>query len=192
MPRTEKQNKEIREKTRDKILQSALKLFADKGYNGTSIENISANAGISKGLAYNYFKSKEKIAEAILNKANEENAYLVNELKKVNEPKEQLKLLIEMMFNYVRENEQFWRLYLHLSLQPEVIEAAKEISKQFAGDFIIVVKTIFKKIGYKNPEAEARTLAAIIDGLGLQLFFDKENFPFNKMKKHVLKKYDLL
>ena len=43
------------------ILKTALKLFSQKGYYATSIDDITREAGISKGLIYNYFKSKEEI-----------------------------------------------------------------------------------------------------------------------------------
>lgn len=43
------------------ILDNALELFAEKGYFPTSIDDIVKRAGISKGLIYTYFKSKEEI-----------------------------------------------------------------------------------------------------------------------------------
>ena len=66
MPRTKEQNREIREKTKKVILDSAIKLFAEKGFQATSMSDIAKLAGVSKGLAYNYFDSKRHIVEAIL------------------------------------------------------------------------------------------------------------------------------
>ena len=65
MPRSKEQFEEIRKKTKENILNAALKLFAEKGYHGTSINDIAKAANISKGLAYNYFESKKQIIEAI-------------------------------------------------------------------------------------------------------------------------------
>jgi AcrR family transcriptional regulator len=45
--------------TRQRILDTALRLFATKGYEGTSMRDIAAMAGCSLGLAYRYFASKE-------------------------------------------------------------------------------------------------------------------------------------
>ena len=45
--------------TRQRILDTALRLFATKGYEGTSMRDIAATAGCSLGLAYRYFASKE-------------------------------------------------------------------------------------------------------------------------------------
>lgn len=46
---------------RQMIQKAALKLFDQKGYRGTTISDIAECAGISKGLIYNYFKSKKDI-----------------------------------------------------------------------------------------------------------------------------------
>lgn len=53
-------------KKREKILDVSLKLFKEKGFNQTSIEEITKLAGISKGSFYSYFKSKEELLENII------------------------------------------------------------------------------------------------------------------------------
>jgi AcrR family transcriptional regulator len=47
--------------TRQRILDTALQLFATKGYEETSMRDIAATAGASLGLAYRYFASKEDL-----------------------------------------------------------------------------------------------------------------------------------
>ena len=66
MPRTKEQNREIREKTKNAILDAALKIFSEKGFHATSMNDIAVAANVSKGLAYNYFESKQHIVQAIL------------------------------------------------------------------------------------------------------------------------------
>lgn len=51
---------------REKILEIALKLFMEKGFNKTSIDEITKLADISKGSFYTYFKSKEELLESII------------------------------------------------------------------------------------------------------------------------------
>ena len=50
--------------TRETLLHSAIRLFHEFGYNGTSVQDIVSEAGVPKGSFYNYFKSKEDIAIA--------------------------------------------------------------------------------------------------------------------------------
>lgn len=48
-------------KTKRKIFEASMKLFAEKGYDATSIEEITANVGVAKGTLYYHFTSKEEI-----------------------------------------------------------------------------------------------------------------------------------
>ena len=65
MPRTEKQNEAIRAATRTHILNSAMQLFAEKGYAHTTTRNIAQAAGLSVGLMYHYFANKESLLHAV-------------------------------------------------------------------------------------------------------------------------------
>ena len=52
-------------KTKEKILRVAEQLFAEKGFNGTSIDKIAKAAGVNKGLIYYHFKDKKDIVVSI-------------------------------------------------------------------------------------------------------------------------------
>ena len=61
------------EETVNLILEAATRLFMEKGYEHTSIQDIINNlGGLSKGAIYHHFKSKEDILEAVTNRMNEE------------------------------------------------------------------------------------------------------------------------
>lgn len=51
---------------KEKILQSAVRLFADKGYQATSIQDIADDCSIAKGSLYKHFSSKEELYVSIL------------------------------------------------------------------------------------------------------------------------------
>ena len=48
-------------RTKRKIFETALKLFAEKGYDATSVEEITSVVGVAKGTLYYHFSSKEEI-----------------------------------------------------------------------------------------------------------------------------------
>lgn len=54
-----------REDTRSRIQEIALELFAEKGYDATSLREISERLGFTKAALYYHFKSKEEIVESI-------------------------------------------------------------------------------------------------------------------------------
>ncbi|MBP6878959.1 MAG: TetR/AcrR family transcriptional regulator [Phenylobacterium sp.] len=57
---------ERRDERRDGILDVARDCFLADGYAGTSMSSIAARLGGSKGTLYNYFKSKEELFEAVM------------------------------------------------------------------------------------------------------------------------------
>ena len=59
-------------RTRERILEAALGLFAEKGYEATTMRGVAREAGASLGLAYRYFASKEEFALALYMRLAEE------------------------------------------------------------------------------------------------------------------------
>lgn len=56
------------ERSRTLILDTALKLFAHRGYGATSVRDIAETAGLSKGNVYHHFPDKESIFRALLDR----------------------------------------------------------------------------------------------------------------------------
>lgn len=61
---TRKEQKEIK---KSQIIQAALDLFVERGYYGTKTSQISRRAGISEGLLFHYFPTKEILLEELIN-----------------------------------------------------------------------------------------------------------------------------
>ena len=57
--------------TKERILQEALTLFAENGYDGTSVEQIAEKVGIKAPSLYKHFKGKEDILNALIDSAEE-------------------------------------------------------------------------------------------------------------------------
>lgn len=53
-------------RTKRRIFNTALKLFAEKGYDSTSVEEITAISGVAKGTLYYHFSNKEEILDLLL------------------------------------------------------------------------------------------------------------------------------
>ena len=52
--------------TRQHLVELATELFADRGYEGTSIEAVLERAGVSRGSLYHHFKGKDRLFEAVV------------------------------------------------------------------------------------------------------------------------------
>lgn len=66
--------------TRERILETATDLFAEKGYTGTYVREIVEKAGVSKPALYYYFKSKEGLFYAVLEWATDAQREILNEV----------------------------------------------------------------------------------------------------------------
>ena len=60
--------------TKERILQTALELFAHKGYEAVSVSDIAGALGLTKGALYRHFESKRAIFEAILARMEQQDA----------------------------------------------------------------------------------------------------------------------
>ena len=61
---------EKRGETKALLVETALRLFFRKGYDATAIRDIAKEAGVSLGLLYNYFESKEALLREIFHRKN--------------------------------------------------------------------------------------------------------------------------
>ena len=71
MPKSAAQNKAIQEKRRQDIKEKALRLFAIKGYDQVSVDDICKAGKCAHGLFYHYYESKEELFNDLLKEMNE-------------------------------------------------------------------------------------------------------------------------
>ena len=106
-----------KQKRKEQIMQGALELFASKGFYSTTIPDIAISLKMSVGNMYNYFKSKDILAEEIIKFISE---YLGKELQKINEKdistKEKTKEIVAIYFKVAMTKPEmidyFLRIYL--------------------------------------------------------------------------------
>lgn len=58
-------------KTKDRILDAALELFGEKGYDGVGVDQIAEKAGVKGPSIYKHFKGKEEILDVLIERAEE-------------------------------------------------------------------------------------------------------------------------
>ena len=185
MPRTKDKFEEIRQKSRKKIENIALELFALKGYHATSISQIAERAGISKGLLYNYFKSKEQLLDSVVMKVYDEIMLIVQMFENLPAGK-QIEQMIIKTINHLKENITFWRLYLFLFHQSDVQKKLSDLYEKMRVDYMEYIVKLFKEIGSKNPEMDAMMLGTLFDGIGLNYVNAPGGYPIDEMKDYLI------
>ena len=129
-PRTPKQYEEIREEKIALIMDTALEHFANEGYYKTTIDHIARHAGISKGLMYNYFESKEALLKAIIGKSVTEVFSYFDIDRDGYLSEEEFEFFVRKIAVMLKEKRSFWRLLFQLLMQNEVRD---QFMKSFAG-----------------------------------------------------------
>src|SRR5215470_12934105 len=110
------------------ILEAARTVFATKGFNEATVDDIAAAAGVAKGTVYLYYKSKRDIYFAAL-KFGIERMYaaLADELRTVSGPADKLRALIAVKLAYFDENRDFFKIYYselgNLCIHPGAIDS---------------------------------------------------------------------
>ncbi len=186
-PKSPEDFEKMRAESRSNILQSALKLFAEEGYDNTSISQIARDAGISKGLVYNYFDSKQELLEQVVHKGLK----LMPEIFEASDRKIDSSTLPNMLERFrksLKNDRLFWKFYAELLLQ---FLRNRELLQQFDmlfNEFIELFIECMRQQNVTNPEIEGRKLAAMLDGVSLHYMFD-DDYPIDDIFDDIIKTY---
>jgi len=182
---------EIRETRKAQIMEAALELFAKKGFHSTSVADISKEAGISKGLLYNYFESKEALIKELI-------MHGFDEIMTVFDPNhdgiltgEEMKYLTIELLELIKADIQFWKLYFSIFTQPPIYNLVEKWIMKKAEPIFTIIGAYFKQEGYENPMVEARLFTAMLDGITMNFVFDPDNFPIEHVRDRFLSLYNL-
>src|SRR6516165_10328506 len=104
---------------RDKILETATRLFSTQGYGSTSLSQVAKEARVSKALIFWHFENKERLFQSALQRSLE--PYFVNVVGQLDGLDEsgQINRLIDLFYEFVREHMQSIRFVLSLILREE-------------------------------------------------------------------------
>ena len=105
--------------TREKILETATRLFSSHGYTSTSLSQVAKEAQVSKALIFWHFENKEKLFRSAVQRTLE--PYIINVLDELEGLSEldQIKLLIDRYYRFVSENLYSVKFFLGLILREE-------------------------------------------------------------------------
>jgi len=120
-----------KQETRQAIMQAAIKLFSEKGFEKTSIEELAKAAGIGKGTIYSYFQTKSDILHAF---CEDELVGLHQEL--TDNADKEIPLLQQMVaiymseFRLITENREFGRLFMQQTAFPRDVDLAQHLENE--------------------------------------------------------------
>jgi AcrR family transcriptional regulator len=188
-PRVPEENARIREATRARLVEAALGLFARHGYAGTTVRMIARAAGVSTGLLYAYFESKEGLLRAIFEESMAEVRASFAEAEADGPPAQRIERLVRASFRIVRSREAFWRLSYGVRMQAAVLEELDEQTGAWTGEIGRVLLGYLEEAGVAAPEIEARILFALIDGVSQHYVLNPESYPLDAVIERIVARY---
>ena len=181
---------QLRETSMERIERAALELFAHNGFGNTSISQIATAAGVSKGLMYNYYESKEALLQAIIQNGFELGQGMVeSSIEQAKGPEEVLQLVVESSFTEVLKNPEYWKLMTSLALQEDVMKTIAPEVEAKRKELLAFGKNLYKQLGYPNPMEQALLFAATLDGVMLHYILAPPDYPLETVKNLLIEKF---
>lgn len=160
-PLNEEQLQQIRDDRREQILAAALKVFARRGIIGTKMSMISTEAGISQGLMYRYFKSKDELFTTLVKQAIEGSVSGTEQIHQM--PGSPLEKLTKLTEEILDEDGQLYFMLMHQArTSEEVPDEAKELLKGATMEmYVAMLRPLFEE-GQKNGEFAEGDISELI------------------------------
>jgi AcrR family transcriptional regulator len=178
----------LESKRRSQIISAARQVFSRKGYDAATVEEIAETAGVSKGLIYHYFKSKEDILVATAETWLDTFEELTKRMATAEATASSKLLAVQRLhteetikgWDFVLVQVEFWAELLR---QPEI---AHHYARMFRNARSLLAATIEEGIASGEfrpvPAKEVASLMmAIVDGLTLQRMADKRAFSWRSV-----------
>jgi len=192
MPRTPEVNDRIRQASKEKIRVAAMELFMTQGYYATSISNIAKQAGISKGLLYNYYKGKEELLSEMVEARIREVIEVMEKAITLDTPDEQLKYIVNGAIDNVYKKPEVHRFYLHLQTQPvdddDLIKYSKQLTQENARLFEMQCE-IFERMEVKESRKRSLYFSSVLQGIMLMISTYPQKFPIEEIKNQIIREF---
>ncbi len=171
---------EYKEEVRKKIVEAAFSLFLDKGYHGTTMDEIAESLGVTKPALYQYFPSKEDLFAAVAERSRQELMGTLQLSYVDRNIRDGSAALFDSLLAYAPQFSSMFSEMMLLAARNERLRAV--LHEDRLGDIRIIERFIAgqQETGYVSPRLDPRALAiacdALVNGLLLDIMagMDKE------------------
>lgn len=112
MPRTKEQYEEMRNATRQKIQSAGMRLFVQKGFGSTNVQDIADAAGISIGLLYRHYKTKDSLFNELVEFALDSLTQIIQTFEDADSPKKLMTQFVDEIYHDMQEGEELANLLI--------------------------------------------------------------------------------
>jgi AcrR family transcriptional regulator len=187
------QEKSLAEISKEKILFTAMQLFANNGFHKTTAATIAKACRISHGLLFYHFKTKEGLLQAIVDYSTQKIKGILSvedvHLVKGSASSKQLEQIIRKYRISLVEERAFWELYHSLVFQPDLKgNAAQQLINAF-DDHRKQLIHFFEQLGYLSAMETMQQFEAMRSGITIAYLMYGPSYPVDKLFKNLIERF---
>ncbi len=181
---------------RELIMERALELFAENGFEATSVQQITERCGISKGAFYLYFKSKDELILSIIERFM--SGFIADLEHTVTFSRNKGNLLYDFLlvtFTKFREQADFAKIFLKeqvFSFSEELIHTLKFYQSAFCR---LLFSVIQKRYAHLKPDMQLElffTMNGLIKSYAELIFFEQYPAELERICRAMVEKADIM
>lgn len=140
------------------MLEAAARLFGEKGFEATSMDDVAHACGVTKPMVYSYFQSKEGLYTTMINRAGSHLVTAFLEIGTEQDPARRLKLSLKVFLDFVERYGPSWRMvFSELPNSPKELGAIAAYRKQ-------VLQALIYTLGkFRPPGADGNAARVIVE-----------------------------
>jgi AcrR family transcriptional regulator len=152
---------------REVVMNAAGRLFGERGYNGTTLDDIAAAAKVTKPILYRHFDSKKGLYLSLLERHRDDLPKFIERVPPDLPREQRIEAILETWFAYVEEYGYAWKMLFRDSGGGAEIRALRQGSQDRARDVLAAFIRAQQDAGI--PEREVEPLAEFIRAAGAGL-----------------------
>lgn len=181
---------DLEQKRRQQILEAAETVFADRGIDRARMDDIVQATGLAKGTLYWYFKSKDAIVDAIIDR------YFEGEMQKAQEllqaegsAMERIQQFLEIAIREIRRMERLLPLGYEIF---SLVARQKRVRDRLQGyyhQYLDLIAELYRQgvergeLRDLEPQEAALVAGGLIEGIGLYWFIDPKSIDWERSQR---------
>lgn len=186
-PRSASVNEAMRQRSRDRLLQATVELVEERGYEATTLADITRRAGSARGLVSYYYSGKRALVQSAVHRLmNQELAAALEAEPAPTHGDEVLARAIDAVLGLTVTHTKLMRIHMAQILADEGFIQCPEQQRLAA-----LLEQAVVRWGAQAPEEEYRLLRALLMGATVALLLPGAPMPVARLRSELFQRYDL-
>jgi AcrR family transcriptional regulator len=186
-PRSASVNEAMRQRSRERLLQATVELVEERGYEATTLADITQRAGSARGLVSYYYSGKRALLQSAVHRLmNRELAAALDREPRPEKGQEVLARAIDAILGLTQHHTKLMRIHMAAILQEEGFIQCPEQQRLAA-----LLQESVVRWGSDQPEEEYRLLRALLMGATVALLLPGAPMPLARLRAELFQRYGL-